>query len=431
MRSMSSLRPFAMLVLGSLALTVPAQAQTLYGNDGSSQTLWEFTWLPGGACSAPNVKRIGCPYTQGMCGIVTGTVPAPPLGILGDVAVDSSTDSVFVTDGKIVERFVGDRPCGSPSPCTPIDAFPIPPSFLLGPITGLGYDELGTLTPGTPTLWVTDGRLIAGLGPPPIASCLLPTLLIGPCLAPLPPGVFATDITWDPLSGTVWVSDTAGSVSNILVTTAGCTLLSSFPVATCGLGPVLQGIAFDLGSGRLNSGSPVPALFVTDGFAVEHVDITGAVPGASFYAVGPCSPTNGPLNGLAFASHGIDFGAPKIISTCGSFGQSTTPSATFGLEFSNAPPFGLGVLLMNFSVPGPGVACPPITGSGASFWVNPAFGAPAFFFFPPTPPGCNAFLSPIAPAVPTGIEVYYQFFFVNGATVTDHTQGCAVTITPP
>ena len=46
----------------------------------------------------------------------------------------------------------------------------------------------------------------------------------------------------------------------------------------------------------------VPALFVTDGFMIEYVDLTtGFLAPPTFYAPWPCNPTMAPSNGLAYA----------------------------------------------------------------------------------------------------------------------------------
>ncbi len=421
------------LVLGVLALSStfasPLFGQTFYGNDAGGGLLWEFTAAPGGACGAPNPIVTACPFTVPMCGVFGPGPGAPPPGILGDVAYDSMRDAVYVTDGKLIGVYVGDTPCGVPPGCTPLDLFSIPTVLLgagFGPITGMGFDEFGFATGGFPTLYITDGRLIAGLlPPPPPCSAAGAVLAFGPCLAPVPPGVLLTDLTIDPLSASLWACDDSGTVTNIALPT--CVAGASFPVPACGLGTVLQGIAFDTGSGRILSPGR-PALFVTDGFAIEAIDVAGAIAAPTFYSPITCSPTPAPLNGLAFASHGITYGTNRVTARCGTFGASTTPSATFGLEYSGAPAGTLTVLLVNTSVPGPGYFCGPVFGLGTSIWVDPS--PPGFILvLGPSAPGCVAIPLPIPAAVPTGLNVFTQWLFLNSSLVAvDATEGCSFTI---
>jgi len=423
-----------------------AQAQTLYGNDGSAQSLWEFPSAPGLPCAQPLPVLTKCGYRVPACPLLPApmAIPAPPLGIQGDVAMNcltnpgTGTDTVFITDGRVIEEYVADAPCGAPPSCTPINAFPAP--TFMGPLTGMGMDETGALTGGLPVLFITDGVLIAGLNPTPPGSCT-PPIVFGPCAVALPGGGIMTDLTWDPTTGTLWVCDTVGLVHNIALGFApvGCAVIGTFAPASCGLVPPLQGIAFDLGSGRAMSPGALPALYVTDGFIVEYMDVTGAPAAPTFYSPVTCTPTPGPLNGLAYASHSISYGAPKTsatsIVTCGTFGSSCAGSTNFGLEYTETlgvPPEALGILLVNFRPPGPGFLCPPVMGSGGKFWVDPAGGAPAFFFFTPPPgPICVPIATAIPAAVVTGSQVFFQFFFATAPTIKSHTEGCVFTITAP
>lgn len=411
-----------------------AFGQTLYGIEGGNAQLWEFTTAAGGPCNAPNSIANACNYIVPICPNVPppGPIIPPPNDIHGDVAVNSQTNSVFLTDGFIIQEYVADTPCGVPAPCTPINAFFVPPGLGMGPINGMGMDEWGVRTGGVPTLYITDGLLIAGVSPTPPGSCISPPVVMPP--SPLVPPIPAllTDVTWDPQTGTLWACDTAGMIHNIAIGPGVCPVLTSFPATNCNLVPPLQGIAFDLGSGGPFSPG-IPALYVTDGFVVEYLDVTGAPAAPTFYSPVTCSATPAPLHGLAYASNGVGYGFPQVNARCGTFGQSSTPGPSFGIEYSGAPAGALTVLIMNTSVTPapPPFFCPPILGAGANIWVNPA--PPAFVFVVGGAlPGCVPVPLAIPPGVPTGINVFFQWVFLNpGAIAVDATEGCEFTITLP
>ncbi|MHC5210915.1 MAG: hypothetical protein ACYTG2_09380 [Planctomycetota bacterium] len=421
---------------------VPAGAQTLYGVEGGTATLWELTSAPGGVCGAPNPVFTPCGYSAPPpCPGPVVPAFAPPPSLLGDVAVDSVGDTVFLTDGIFIEQYVGDAACGVPPPCTPIQSFPMPTAYGLGPLTGMGMDELGTYTGGVPTLWVTDGLFIAGIGVP--VACGVPPLLCGPFFVATPVGAPLTDITWDPnpnitgTVGTLWVCDAAGLVHGIPVPVpcpgpgVAVSPFISFVPPSCGLGVPLTGIAYDLATPGVRSQRG--HLYVTDGFTVEYVDVFGGPAAPQFYTPMPCNPTPAPLNGLAYASHGITYGFPRFSAGIGSFGQSTTPSGTFGLEWTGQPAgTTLVVLLVNFQSPvGLGYACPPIPGAGTLFWVDPGRPTTLLLFLPPGGPGCNPLPAPLPAGVPLGLKIYCQFFFRSTSATLDATEGLAFTITAP
>jgi hypothetical protein len=370
-------------------------------------------------------------------------VPAfpPPPSLLGDVAVDSVGDTVFLTDGIIIGQYVGDAACGVPPPCTPIQTFVVPVAYGLAPLTGMGMDELGTYTGGVPTLWVTDGLFVAALGVP--AGCGVPPLLCGPFFVPTAAGAPLTDLTWDPnpntagTVGSLWACDAAGFVHNIPIPVPcpppGTTvpIAFSFVPPSCGLGTPLTGIAYDLATPGVRSARG--NLYVTDGFTVEYVDVGGAPATPQFYTPLLCNPAPAPLNGLAYASHGINYGFPRVITTIGSFGQSTAPSATFGLEWRNEPAgTTLVALIVNLqSAVGTGYACPPLTGVGTLFWVNPARPTTLTILLPPSSSACASIPAPLPAGLPVGLKIYCQFLFRSGSVTLDATEGLAITITAP
>jgi hypothetical protein len=434
----SRFAPLAFALLLVAAAGGAAHAQTLYGMQGGNKRIWEFANTASPPCLAPSPFSTFCDYGVPACAQVPapGAVLIAPFGILGDIAINSrtqlpfpGTDTIFLTDGVVIQEYVADPPCGTPGACTPVNAFPVPAG--LGPLTGMDMDEWGGLTGGVPTLYVTDGTRIAGLVPTAAGSCNPPTVVFAPCTITLPTaGAQLTDVTWDPTTKTLWGCDTAGFVHHIVLTPS-CAVIGSFPVNACGMIKPLQGIAFDLGSGHTNSPGG-PALFVTDGFNVAHLDLAGAFAVPSFAVPVPCTPTPGPLNGLAYAAHGVNYGSPEHAVTCGTFGESSVPSSNFGLQYANAPPAQLGVLLMNASPPGTGFVCPPIQASGGRFWVDPAVGLPIFAFFTP-PPGQSCVPMPVVipSTTPLGFQVFFEFLFVSGPTIVDHTQGCSFTLGVP
>ncbi len=427
------------VVFGALLFISPAaNAQTLYGI-GFNCSLWEFTTAPGGPCLAPNPMRTLCNYC------VASPCPPPYAGpltdeLLGDVAVDCLKDTVWVTDGRVLQEYVGDRPCGTPPPCTPLDSFVNPLAPVMGPLTGLGMDETGALT-GVPTLWITDGFLIAGISPTGCGAAVV----CGPIPVALPVGSVLTDLTWDPNPtpvgpGSLWACDSAGFVHNIVVTCAppapSATIVFSFMPPSCGLTAPLTGIAFDLATPGVRSTRA--QLYVTDGFVVEYVEVSGGPAAPQFYTPVLCTPTNDYLTGLAYATHGITYGTPRVSARIGSYGQSCSPGPTFGLEWIGEPPGTTSVILVaNFQIPGPGFACPPIPALGTSFWVDITRPSLTTVFLPPFALPCVPVPAAIPPgfAAPPGLKVFCQFIFrgmAGGSPVTlDATEGLAFTITAP
>ncbi|MHC5212415.1 MAG: hypothetical protein ACYTG2_17010 [Planctomycetota bacterium] len=234
--------------------------------------------------------------------------------------------------------------------------------------------------------------------------------------------------------GTLWACDAIGFVHGFPVPQpcpppgVAVTPHTSFVPPSCGLGLPLTGIAYDLATPGLRSQRG--NLYVTDGFTVEYVDVNGAPAIPQFYTPVTCNPAPAPLNGLAYASHSIEYGFPRANAGIGSFGQSTTPSATFGLEWTGQPAgTTLVALIVNFqSAIGSGYACPPLSGAGTLFWVNP--GPPALILLlPPGGPGCNALPAPLPANLPIGLKIYCQFLFRAGSTTLDATEGLAFTIT--
>jgi len=416
-----------------MGLGLPAaNGQRLYGGVAATGGLHTFTTSAGGACAAPLPGPEACLLFSGCPATVPS--PVPSLGtLLGDVATNRIKDTVWATDGFTIHEYSGDLPCAtSILSCMPLDSF-FAPTFL-GTLTGMGMDSAGgTVTPaGTPVLWVTDGALVAGLVPG--SGCVPPTLVSGPFatgIACSPSGMM-TDVSWDPLSGTLWLCDSIGFVHNIFIG-GGCASPSFSAVpGNCGtLSAPLLGLAFDT---AWTADAPIapetPKLYVTDGFTVEYVTDTGVPAGATFYTPTTCTTTAALMNGLALAGMGVNYGFNRVLAEIGSFGQSSSPGPSWGLELRRAPLGDDIWLAFNFSFPGPGYYCPPVFAQGTNFWVDPGFPGGLMFLGSVTAP-CMTIPLPLAPGLPDGLTVFTQFFTTAGTVVSDATGGLAFTIHRP
>ena len=414
-------RAFALATAAMLLCTLaasPADAQVLFGFDGGAGTVWEFPSVPGPPCVQPSNPPFAWPYAFFLapCAVPPATLlpTAPaPAGILGDVASNRLTDTIFVTDGVLISEHLGGGPFTG-TPGTIINSFPVPPAFGLGPITGMCHDSGGVLT-GGPVLFITDGFLMAGITPSAPGTCGPPALVLPP--VPVPAVVApATDITFDPTSFTFWACDVGGFLTNFA---PGGAFLGATPVAgICGLGGApLQGIAWDLASASPFLGAqPAGALYVTDGFVVAYLVPAPLGPAApTFYSPFPCNPTPGPITGLAFKTGGITYGTPGptflpppiLLMTSG---QASSPGPTHALTYIGTAATSDVWVVYGFNVFAPGFFCPP---------VFPFLATPLYVdFF--TPPGGLLFLGPGAPSVsipaaipagvPPGLGIFMQIF---------------------
>jgi len=415
------------LILAAFALLASAadvSSQVILGVDNTVGVTFEFTAAPGGPCFAPNSSITSCAYGPPIC---PGMAPLVPLGfgtLLGDIADDPVTDRTYVTDGRVVVEYSGDPACGGP--CTPIKDWFVPLTAALGPVTGMGCSGSGTFGPG-PRIWFTDGTFVWGVTPP--TGCGPAVISVPPC--PLPAALVpATDLSWDSSAGgRLWVSSAAGFVQAITV--PGCAPASPLSAVTaCGLGP-LTGLAYDTSTPN-GFGQP-PSAFVTDGAVVAYINVlTGAAAPPTFHAPVTCTPAPGFLSGLALANRGVEFGAPRVTAHLTSFGQSTSPGPTFGLELSGQPPAANAWRILNYNFPGPGFFCPALAGLSTKIYVDPT--APGLVNnLGPLGPGCIPMPLPIPAAVPIGLRVFVQFVFLppGGPPAVDASNGLAFTIGRP
>lgn len=173
-----------------------------------------------------------------------------------------------------------------------------------------------------------------------------------------------------------------------------------------------------------------------DGFLVAYLDIGGAPSGSpgNFCAPTACSPWPGPpTSGLALASHGGTYGAPRVATTLTTFGQSILGSGTFGVAFTGTVPGSTVYVIANFSFPGPGFLCPALFAGGTTIWVSPA--APGLvILIGPLPAGCFALPAALpAAAALTGLNVFVQAIDlpVGGLPAVDSSAGMFFILTPP
>jgi hypothetical protein len=401
----------------ALCFTPLVGAQLLYTVDGAAGLAFETPLMPGPPCGQPTNPILAWP----ILGLVPPSCPAggptlvptipPPAGLLGDVGVDRLTDIVYITDGFHIEEFAGGSPIGLP-PGFPLNSYIVPPQLNMAGLTGLCVDGVG-FVPGVPNIWITDGFLVAAISPG-LPGCGPAGIVVPPFFHGLPisPNTLLTDLSWDPTTGTLWVCDTAGWIHQMGI--GGGLVGPSWPVVGCGLVPPLQGIAYDLGSQAkfpFVGAQMVPAVFVTDGFMIESVDVSsGLLAPPTFYAPNPCSGTPGPSHGLAYATKGITFGAGGGNLTITSSGQSSSPGPTFWLYATGATPGSVMWVTVGANAFAPGYFCPPLMAVGQPLWVDFITPPGQLIFLGASVPGIMPIPAAIPPGLPTGAAMFVQFW---------------------
>lgn len=420
-------RPLSLVLVAVLLglSTTFASAQTLMGYGGGG--VFEFTGPPAGPCAYPTGPVIGgFPVGVPFICPTAGPVAAPaPAGILGGLANNSATDSTFVTDGFVITEY---GPGGGV-----ISSF-VPP-IALGPLTAIAFDPAGVL-------YCTDGVMAQGMVPPAAPGCG-PGILVTP---PWPIGLGAlappvTGLTWHPPSGTLFGVDAGGAVLTSPPGGPSAAVWASVPDPTCGIlgafGPV-QSIEFD----RATPSPLSPSTFyLTDGAAIVRAHIGGAPGVPTAYTTGPCIPVPGPpINGLAFTSHPINYGAGTdptglVPPTFVHKGQFSTPSGpvVVGIAGADPTPGGMAAIFWNIGpVPfGGSQACPPIPGLGGN---GVLLGFPFFGPFGPilAIPGGSAGITTAVPAgLPIGFEVNMQWFVAKGSGGFQVSDAISITTSMP
>ncbi|MHC5209170.1 MAG: hypothetical protein ACYTG2_00450 [Planctomycetota bacterium] len=405
---------FFLLCTSLLCLVVAIPAQSLYTVDGPGGAFDEITGPPDPAlCNYPNGPVIGSfPFLVGGPCPAPAPFPPPPGALLGDIAIDTLTDTVYVTDGFVI---------GVYSAVNGVMTNSMPAPFM-GPLTGLGFDATGGI------LWMTDGFLILPAIPSPPGSCQPPA----PLGLPYPPGPgvgFMTDIDWDQATGLTYVCDANGMISGMLP--GGGIVIPPYPAgAFCPLNLPLTGIAIDSAS----MGTPSPHLYVTDGFTIAYEPIFKlGPPTPTFYTPFLCYPVPGPpTQGLDFAARPIAYGnatdpSGLLPPTIGSAGQSVLPNPAFGISLNGAVPNSSAYLVV-----GVNPSCPALNFKGTNWYVNPFLTIIGPLFVPASG---NLFvpapLGPPGPAFPPSLSGFLQWMVQKPTGNWQATEGLELTLALP
>lgn len=345
-------------IAGLLLAGAPAQAQTLlgvYGSPGSANgaELWEFHG-PVKLCASPCQVQFEYPALPpgSPCG-----VPSFPFSTLGDVAIDVRQDVHYITDGNVVGRFQADG--------TPIDQL-----FSAAPLTGLGFDAASQI------LWYTDGFSFDAFPVPGFGVCGGFGAVIPPPSIPLGGGggTQATDIAWDPATGSLVVCFQGGAIRSYGPGGGP----GPYPSVNVGAIPWpcpissgnLTGISLDTTQPGLGA-----VTVVNDQNEFFNVELISGGPQAGVLHASQscwqatCLPT--PLSGLAQTLHSIRHGnpsggAPPI--SMRTVGNSHVFASTFTAEI-NGTPGDTYVLIHSFNGP----ACPAIISGTLQIFMQPAF----------------------------------------------------------
>lgn len=340
---------FAVALTGSV-LTAAAHAQSPWGVHGPTSTAIDFSGPPA-ACGYPTGPVIGnFNYAVPFACPTAGAFPGPAATAIGvgDITVDRTRDNVWITDGNIVTGYT--------KAGVPIASFPNP---LPGNLTGLGW-SLNPFGVGS-LLWLTNGFLVQAFQTP-APGCAFPIAAIGAWAVPF--AGLAQDVDVDPVTMTVFIGYANGLVSNHTMA-GGVGPFGLWAPAVACLLPNITGLAIDTASCKV--------MYLTDGFTMTRVDMTGGIAPPTFYAPAVCWPVAGPggISGLGFDATPVPFGngcdpaGPPPVA--GTVLEALTPNPGFGLTVTGAAPGGGAFLLI-----GAAPACPPIpVGFGCAINVFP------------------------------------------------------------
>lgn len=404
------------------ALCLPLAAQSVYGFDGAGSIAVEHTGPGDPVCGYPVGPVLSAFPTPVGFPCPTALAVAPPPGILGDIAVDKVADTVWVTDGFVATEYAASAVPGV-APGAPITSYFV--ALPAGaPLTGLGWDAaLGAL-------WMTDGFIVWAEIPPAPPGCgLAGAIVVPPFFVPTVTGSPMTDVAWDPLSGSLFVSEAAGIVSN-WIPGGFPGPFPPTPVGFCGLVPPLQGVDVDIVD---STALGLPVLYVTDGFMLEHVDVTGLPAPPSFHAPFLCVPTAGPLLGLAYAERALPFGmgadnTGMPAPTVGTIGQALSPNPAFTTTLTGSLPGSATGLYLSTS----GFNCPAIFVLGGAI---PVYPFPIGATLTPTGGtdaiGNQVLATPIPAGIPPGTGIWVQWVSVTPAPSIQVSEGLSIVIGLP
>jgi hypothetical protein len=407
--SLGLTRSLTGLCLTLAAFCMPAHSQTLYGLEavaGSAPVAVELTGGPGpGLCGYPS-GPFGLPVFAASAAVCPGPAPFAgfPASMLGDIGVNHLKDTVWIAGPMEAAEYTmsGVQIAGFMNP-------------LAGPIRGLGVDSLAG------TVWLTDGAAYVEVS---TACAGLPAVVSGPFANPLASAM--TDLTWDLDSLALWASFADGSVAHI---PPGFAPVCVFGAPGLGLAPPLTGIAVDTTTPGVTTASK--CVFVTNGTSIARVDVSASCAGFGPVLAAPsfAFPTpfmavaSGPISGLAFADHGVEFGVgsgPEI-----DYSGQATLGTTNTVTLVGATP-GVAGLFVDFAA-----LCPPLT-----FKALPLHVFPFLIIGPISHAGAITLPLSLGPGTPVGLELYMQWFnkglpVAGAAPVWESTPAMLLTIGRP
>jgi hypothetical protein len=362
-------------------------AQSIWGTDIAASGAINFTGpFP---CS-------GAPVLGGFPFFPAGAFPCPTVGPFGaaigppgagDITLDRATNTVWVTDGVTITNFTRAGAI--------IRSIPAPGG--MAPITGLGWGLIGGLS----VLVVTGGPFAAVIVPPAAPGCVPAAFLVPPTPLPIPG---ATDIDYDPVSGTFFYTTLGGLVVNLMLPGGA---IGPFGIAPAGV----VGCPLAVPTGIAVDTSTCGTLYVTDGALVQHRTFGGALSATPYTP--PCFPVPFPgvMTGLGFDAAAVPYGMgcdPVLPDpVLAGVGQALTPAPGFGTVLSSAVPGSAGVLLVSG-----GIGCPPVAvGAGCPLYAFPAVLVLGPFFVPAG--GTLGLPLPIPAGIPCGLTASLQWYLAK------------------
>jgi hypothetical protein len=388
------------------ALSASTSAQTLWGIEGGAASYGEFNAPPPLCPGAAPPYAINLPPAS-VCPTLT---PFAPGTCVGGTAVDNNgniasgfTPIVINSDGI---NLTMTTPGGGYVTSGPVGGGAV----LAGMITGVACDGAADI------YYISDGFSYAGVGiPPGPAACAPPPLLVGPFPNPIP-GIIC-GLGFDPCTGTLWMCDPTGRVTNLAI---GGAVVGGF-AASPPLAPTLSGLTVDTAN---------RSIVVTDGTGIAAFTPTGAlVAPTPFYL--SANPYPAPLwaatlDGLGFSlrpqNYGTNCSPGGFSPTIGWAGGHTwAGNPTFTITQTGAEPIALSYLFVSF-----GYSCPPIPFGCGGIWLA----APFYTILPVgftsatgsiTLPAALPAPAPAPCGIPVGVPLFFQFanFGTSGMELSD------------